>query len=618
MRITFSYIFCLILLSLILCSFSLTAQDSSDKNNSVITAKEYLNHHKTELKNNRPTLETTINFISCVVRYQLTNFYVEAEKAYFSTLEHLELPQENAYVEKELNHTMLIADKQTKDKFDYLLRSDYKKLVYELKLFWKQRNPNPEFEYNIRFFEHWERLIYAKDNFTYRRNSIIDTDDRGVVFVKYGAPSTADSGILPYNSQRVRGWMREFDVINTGWSGNREVNNAFLSNLVSQFYTTPYYDLWIYEGITDRSLIYLFGSDGNSGQFGIRSSPEEMIPTNSFRARDELRRFNTGPSLFLQLMIYDYFSLYDPFFNDAFQDLESQLLSSVNVRSPELSRSKMHQHSSEISRIQNLAPYQKSDYLSNLRDLTLDFESYLTFNEDGQPVYYSFLAIEMAEILKDEELYPIRFSLFNNLDLLNYSFFDTLLHTVPDKNVILSFEADNPGSITLNSYSEGFFLREFYPTTQMSHNQITFTTDYDTPDSVWVGDLITGKRFHEKDEVYNNTLLPFNIGTDQITAELDILTFYLGIRNTFKENDVFRYQMDIHIEKKDRKFLFIPLRKKTNFAYSITAEISSPRDIQIIEVDTFELSSGNYTLKVSVNYENSLGPVLRKKDFNIK
>ena len=619
MRNTFSHIFCISFLSLMLCSFSLTAQNSLDKNDPVITAREYLNHHKNELLEDNLSLVTTLNFLTYTVKNNLFNFYPEAEQAYFTTLEKIIPSLYVSELQYELDHTMLLADEETRERFELLLKSDYSLFAKELKLFWNKLNPNPEYDYNIRFFEHWGRLIYAKNNFTFRNNSIIKTDDRGPVHVMYGEPAKKVAGVLPYSSQRVRGYMREFDVLNTGWSTNQELNNAFLSNLVSQYYSPPRYEVWIYKEISSSSIIYLFGNNGDTSQFGLRRSLEEMIPTNSFRARDELRRFNTGPSLFLQLMMYDYFSMYDPFFNDAFKELESQLLSTVNVSSPEFSRAKMQQHGNELARSQYLAPQQHSNYISNLYKLDIDYEVYLSFDENGLPVNFSFLSVELPESFKESKLYPIRFSVFDYDSFLNSSVYDTLLHTIPDQETFLmSFQSPVMTLGTVNSYSEGHFLKDFYDAMHISHNILESTNEHADNNSEWVSDLIIGSRNSEDQFNYNNSLVPFNITPSGIYNDNDILTFYLAVKNPAKKEGFHTYQMDIEIEKKNRRFLFFKRSNKTNFVYTLAAETRNLIDEQVIEIETSDLSSGNYSLNVTVTSSSNSQSVVRTSQFKIK
>jgi len=596
----------------------LHAQKSLEVTCSINSAQAYLNIHKTEISEKNPTLETARNLLSCVVEGQLTSFYPEAEKAYFRTLLQLNSPQASEDLQKELNHTMLIADQQTKEKFEDLSKSNSKQFVSELTLFWQKRNPNPEIDYNIRFFEHWNRLTYAKSNFRFRKNSVIETDDRGPIFVKYGDPAKKYSGILPFSSQKVRRYLREFDVLNTGWSGNQELNNAFLSNLISQYYTTPRYEVWIYKGVTPDNLIYLFGNEGNTGQFGLRRSLEDMIPSNSFRASDEFRRFNAGPSLFLQLMMYEHFSMYDPFFNDAFSQLESQLLSIVNISSPEFSRSRKHIHESKLAQSQYIAPQQQSDYLSMIYELDAKYKSFRTFNEKGEAIFYSFIFVEIPETLDNSQLYPIRFSVFDHSELMNGSLYDSTFYSIPDKNIILSYQDYSMKSRSLNSYSDEYYLKGHFSSTQISHNLLNPSTTQEESEPTWVGDLILGKRQKEQNLNYDNDLVPFNISVQNLNADTEILTFYVGVKNIAPAKQIFQYQIEVELNKKDRRFLFIPLSSKSNFIYSLTSETDSPSTKEIIEIDITDLSPGKYDLIIKLTNSFESIPVLKTATFQIE
>lgn len=589
-------------------------------NETVKKVESYLNLHKTELSQNNLSLSTTLKLLSYTIENQLFNYYPKAEHAYFVTLEKINPSLYESELRYELNHTMLLTDEETRNSFEMLLSTDYPKFVDELKLFWNNLNPNQEHDFNIRFFEHWERLFYAKKHFTFRKNSIITTDDRGPIYVRYGEPEKKETGVLSFSSQKIRRYLREYDAINTGWKGNQELNNAFLSNLISQYYSSPRYEVWIYKQNTRENLIYIFGNEGNTGQFGLRRSLDEMIPSNSFRARDELRRFNSSPALFLQLMMYEYFSMYDPFFSNAFSQLESQLLSIVNISSPEYSRSRKHIHESKLARSQYLAPQQQSDYLSALYELETDYKSYRTFTEEGDVIYYSFISIKIPESFNKPQLYPIRFSVFDSSSLMSSSLYDSVLHSYSEKNIILSYQDLSPKSRALNSYSEGHFLKEFFISTQMSHNllqPITFTEQEESETS-WVGDLILGKKQKATNHNYDNDLVPFNITMQNLNADTENLTFYIGIKNIKPVKDTFRYQIEIELERKGRKFLFLPLRDKSSFVYALTSETNNPSAEEIIEIDITDLSPGKYALNVRLTNSFKDIPVLKTNTFQIK
>lgn len=559
---------------------------------------------------------SAIKLLKKASKHKYVDSYSIINNLYFQALQNLNLNIDSTYIKEEIEYISIIADEETVSRLKIMVDKMNPEVGHKIGLFWNQLNPNPLSLYNIRLFEHWERINFAKANFTRRENSIINTDDRGTVYVKFGHPSNHYSGLLPFNNQRVRGWMREYDILNTERSYSRERDNIFLSNLVSQFYKTTFYDVWIYKNITERDLIFIFGNEGNTGRFEMVKTLEELIPSNSFRAREEFKRFNIGPSFFLQLMMYDHFSIYDPYFSSTFNELESQFLSTVNIMSPEYSKSRSRIHRSEITRAHNEAPEHFSEYLTGLYELGIEQDSYLTFSKEGHGIYYSFMHIDTDKLTYDENIYPIRVSIFNQNDFLNQAFYDTVFNEIPNENILLSFKKDISADLAVNSYSEGYSLQAFFNHTQISHNKIS-TQSNDYQNNIWVGDLILGKRKIESKTSYNNNLVPFDIIAENQFQKSDILTFYLGVKNTNQNYERFEYEADISIEKRDRRFLFIPLRNKTSFSYTVTSDTRDAIDEQIVEIDLSGLEAGNYKLIIKVTNREPLNTVKRTSDFII-
>lgn len=558
-----------------------------------------------------------INLIEKVTANKLDEYYDIIDSLYFSALSNIDITLDAHLLKDEIDKISLIANNETVSELKEILKRMDSDIGNKISLFWNRLNPNPLSPFNIRLFEHWERIDYAKNNFTRRNNSILNTDDRGDIFVKYGPPSKQVSGLLSFNSQMVRAWLREYDVINSHWTSNQELNNTFLANLISQQYNTPFYDIWIYDKVMERSLIFIFGNNGDTGQFEMVKSLEELIPSNTFRSRNELERFNSGPSLFLQLMMYDFFSIYDQFFSNAFHEIESQFLSRVNSISPEYSRSRMQIHRNRINSVQNQAPKQYSDYLNGVYNLDIESENYLTFDEKGLPAFFSFIKINEDDILKDEKLLPIRFSVFDQENVLNRTLYDSLIEKSAKNSMILSFRNKGTSTIALNSYSEGHILSDYFNSTQISRNEITLRKEI-SYENAWVGSLIVGKRRSTTQKTYNNNLLPFDITFENKFQNSDILTFYLGLKNTLNINKPFKYDLNVNIERIDRNFLFIPLPNETSFKYSLPSETLNIIDEKIVEIDISDLKPSSYKLIVNIFNKDTLQNVERSMKFLIE
>ena len=158
--------------------------------------------------------------------------------------------------------------------------------------------------------------------------------------------------------------------------------------------------------------------------------------------------------------------------------------------------------------------------------MDIDYEAYLSFDENGLSVNFSFLSVELPESFKESKLYPIRFSVFDYDSFLSSSIYDTLLQTIPDQETFLmSFQSPVMTLGTLNSYSEGHFLKDYFEPMHISHNILESSKDHEDNNSEWVSDLIIGSRDNQDQFTYNNKLVPFNIISSSIYDTNDVLTF---------------------------------------------------------------------------------------------
>jgi hypothetical protein len=88
----------------------------------------------------------------------------------------------------------------------------------------------------------------------------------------------------------------------------------------------PSYEIWVYRDVVQNNftpLIFVFGDDGDTGQFSMLRSVEEMMPNSAFRTAGS--QMGVPPSFFLQMMYYQNLVTVDNYFERAYQELESKL-----------------------------------------------------------------------------------------------------------------------------------------------------------------------------------------------------------------------------------------------------------------------------------------------------
>ncbi|TVQ01015.1 MAG: GWxTD domain-containing protein, partial [Balneolaceae bacterium] len=80
-------------------------------------------------------------------------------------------------------------------------------LAIDMRGYWIQLDPTPAKASNERLIEHWERIAEARRQFTKNNNTAYGTDDRGLIYVRYGEPDRSRRGILTLQSLNVRNWL---------------------------------------------------------------------------------------------------------------------------------------------------------------------------------------------------------------------------------------------------------------------------------------------------------------------------------------------------------------------------------------------------------------------------
>ena len=85
-----------------------------------------------------------------------------------------------------------------------LLEGDTRMLSMRIARYWLEHDPTPETALNERLVEHWQRIVEARERYQYNRSSVYETDDRGIIFVKYGPPDARSRGHLGSNEMELK------------------------------------------------------------------------------------------------------------------------------------------------------------------------------------------------------------------------------------------------------------------------------------------------------------------------------------------------------------------------------------------------------------------------------
>ncbi|MDZ7360290.1 MAG: GWxTD domain-containing protein [candidate division KSB1 bacterium] len=250
-----------------------------------------------------------IAFIELATRHNASAYYAAASEMYLqSLLEKNLLSYKNELREEIERLAPLLNEKQYAD-WNLSLSQNDTSLGAKMRGFWIEKDPAPTTEINERLLEHWERVAHAREHFTKASNTAYKTDDRGLIYVKFGKPDKSQKGFLGANKNESRNWVP---------------SNFEIERQIDTFNTLPEYEVWRYSSLPgDEPIIYLFGNKDGTGSYGLRSGVEDFIPPRAFSRRSA--RYTAGflPGAVLQIMFYAELRTFDPFFDRRYRELEA-------------------------------------------------------------------------------------------------------------------------------------------------------------------------------------------------------------------------------------------------------------------------------------------------------
>lgn len=606
----------------------------------VIKAMQIWEDARSEITDNDEIdLRIGTHAMDVVMEQDLYGYYPLANKLFYWSLNASDFEKNREAIKKLKNQISVLMNSEQRERLEENFEASDSNILKEIKNFWISRDPDVTDEFNIRLIEHWQRLNYVQENFTLRSNTKIGTDDRGPVFLKYGEPDHIEEGILQFNNRRVQSWIRELVQLeklrnreSRNLGSRQEMANTFLTSNISQFFDRPFYAIWVYESLDgeslDNSLIFIFGEDGNTHQFRELHSLDQLIPDKAYRGYDNLSDLGVSPSMFLQMMIYDRFSIVDRFFSEAFSEMQSAMFTIENRLSPQLSKSLKSTHESKISARQSGAPPDASDYLGRVSGFDTEVKQYRLMDEDGIPCLATFLFTNIfsdnhvefnsteinsvkvrAEIVEEGIVNVYR----NNRDLKRRDSLDVFHVNVPhtggggEQNFKLNlFREPINGQQSVASHTG-------YSNAKSVQPEVLF---FDEGTDLKVSDLILGYRKSENGP-FNNDFFNFNLDPENRIPEGNDMAFYLETRNLQVENGISRFSIHYSISKKGRRVLFFRFPERSQFSYEVFFEIADSHYSDPVIIESDNLRPGRFTLQIVVEDKLSGEKIERETEFEV-
>jgi GWxTD domain-containing protein len=278
-------------------------------------------------------------------------------------------------------------------------RSDLEKgdtaLRTKMKAFWIERDPTPTTRKNERLLEHWERIAFARKNFTEAQNTVYGTDDRGLIYVKFGEPDKKKAAVLGNSLNEV------FSLKDISDLDPMEVRRA-----LGAYLTYPECELWFYYSLNPpEPVIYIFGEKAGRGTYGLRNGVEEFIPEAAFRHASISSRYMGGiiPGALIQIMYYNDLYALDISFASRYDELKSiWMRSGGEYRFPNDNVIRGVRKKYEIADAENLArknaPVEQSDAEKTITPIQLVSHP-ARFLDDGNEPRLVFIAFAIPQFL---------------------------------------------------------------------------------------------------------------------------------------------------------------------------------------------------------------------------
>jgi GWxTD domain-containing protein len=333
-----------------------------------------------------------VAFIELVTEKNLSNLYKSASLMYLWGFTSTDITTFSNDIGSELERLQPLLDESTFRIWQSKLRRADVSLMADIRAFWMSIDPTPMQQPNGRLIEHWERIAYSRKNFTKNQTTVYGTDDRGLIYVRYGKPDRLKSGFLMPEETEVRGKLLELN------SMTPEIREQGLESMFAQeqasamraMYQPSEYEVWIYN-IADKkgTSAFIFGAPGDGGRFGLRKSLDEFIPRRAYRTAIQSPGNNNYNQMvagnLIEIGLYRDLASVDPFFADMFIELErswSQYASGVMSAESYKSLAINTTAQNRLRENQRLLSQTRSDYERNYSPLLNSFIVYRVLDDN--------------------------------------------------------------------------------------------------------------------------------------------------------------------------------------------------------------------------------------------
>ncbi|MFU8862106.1 MAG: GWxTD domain-containing protein, partial [Cyclonatronaceae bacterium] len=351
-----------------------------------------------------PSLAIGREFVRVAAGNGLESYYPLANNIYFWGLSAQTVEVNSQALEEELLFLEPLVERSVYKKWNALYLENDPEIYRQIHLFWRRIDPSPGTSYNARLIEHWERITYARENFTINTHSVYQTDERGVSWVKYGKPDRQYSGTLQVSGGQVESVIANLDPLLP------ELKRETLARTTLDIHEYPRYEIWIYEkpnAQMEFNLIQIFG-DRPSGGYSRIQTIDDFISSRAFTSSGRHEGLVSGrrseiaggsrltPGMIFQWLYYEQLAAKDFYFSNIFsemlRDWQGDPRSGANQRFGKHSGQVLRQNTEAAALLNlNRAPSEMSTYEKEFPEIPLQAYHYRMLDEQGRPVAATFV-----------------------------------------------------------------------------------------------------------------------------------------------------------------------------------------------------------------------------------
>ncbi len=355
-------------------------------------------------------------FIKVVTAENMTERFPQATRMYYQAISNASGIFSRIAIRQEIERLKPIIGDGIYRQWIEWWDDENRRLNNDMRGYWVQLDPTPTTPVNERLIEHWQRIAEAQARFTRNRSSAYGTDDRALIYIRYGEPDRIRRGILTLQDLNIKPWLERQVIARQRSDSERDLPEEpieaqqvrAMENAVYDFHRYPEYEVWFYdeitEGVSEDPLLFIFGTNADTDRFELHKSVDDFIPERAYNP-EEMRRREAGdftrvgitPALVLQMLYYEQLSSLDPFFSGRLNSLRDAVIEQSIEAFRGLDLSFRAESIELINRRTVQAPRQISSFRKKLPEIPIHIYNYRFLDEEGTPYLLTFLESQPQE-----------------------------------------------------------------------------------------------------------------------------------------------------------------------------------------------------------------------------